>query len=307
MTGKRKKAVAKPSPKKTKAKAKAKRQLKRKRKKTSARVEGGSRGRSEKPTAGGRVKSAPTKSTLPEFSAAVKKKAPASRPSPKPAKPTKRAPPPSSQAIRARKRRAEAKAIAKALEAARQEKLARRRERDRARRAKAKLPPPTEAELAVGWMERIRDDVSEVALTDMAIVSHNPDDPNLWIIVGRFDFRESVDYETMGAVLDAVAGDIELEAMVHPMRLSQVRIGYHDPTARSRESDGTISSIGAWQYILGELTGEISGSGDDDLNALAVRYQESRIGAFWVYFSGDVRNYQTVMPGQKTATVPLRR
>jgi hypothetical protein len=259
------------------------------------------RGRPSKPTKVRAVVSTPPK--LPEFPGVVKRKAPPVRAKPAPKRKPKLSRHP--DAVRARKYRAERRAVAEALAAEREQRLAARRERAKARRAAGKRPPPSEAELAVGWLERIRDDAAEIAPTSLELVGHNPGDPNLWIRVGRFDFFEGQDYETMGAVLEHLSNDIELEAMIHPMRLSQIRIGYHDPNARHRESDGTISSIGPWSFILGELTGEIAGGGAEDENALAVRYDQSVISEWWVYFSSDIRNYQTVVPGQRTATIPL--
>ena len=149
-----------------------------------------------------------TRQTLPEFARDVKRKA-----SPVRAKPLgkkKRTLSRTREAVRARRYRAERRAIAEALEVLRLEKLAQRRARASARRAtKRGLPPAPAAvaELAVGWLERIRDHAAGVEPCSLSVVPHAAGDVHLWVRVGRFDFASPIDYEAMGAVLDRISHD----------------------------------------------------------------------------------------------------
>jgi hypothetical protein len=212
-------------------------------------------------------------------------------------------------AIRARTYRANQRAIAEALEGKRQDRLERRRLRRKFLQWKAKIEAgrAKTPKLAIGWLERIRADASEIEHCSLALVRHNVGDPNLWMVVGRFDFDGPVDYQTMGTVLERLMDNYELAQDIGTQRLSQIRILYHDPRARRNEADGTISKIAGWLFCLGDLVGEIIGGGEGDEGALAERYEQTGIKTFYVYFSKIVSKAFTEVPwAAKTTTVRIR-
>lgn len=204
----------------------------------------------------------------------------------------------------ARRRYADRKAIDEAKEAERLEKLAEAAEK---RRQKKKPGPPDERKLAVGWLERIRNKIAEYFAVSLEITEAEPGATTPWLLVGRFDVQEGgVGYQQIAEAFEGVANDVILEAMIHPQRLSQIRIIYSDPDAKRGESDSIVSKIGSWEFVLGDLIGELVGSGADDEDALAVRYAATRVGTFYVYFSSEILGYVTAAPWAKTQTVKLK-
>lgn len=236
------------------------------------------------------------------FAAAVKVRTGGIHAKPPPARPRKLSKHP--DAVRARKYRREKKALAEALEVARLERLEKRRERDRQRREKRRggggIIQRDERELAVEWLEAIRDHFASFAATSLEIVPAETNVSGAWMIVGRFDFLEDVDYEIIGAMLEQVADDIVLEARIHPQRLSQIRILFSDPNAKRGEGDSFVSRIAGWQFVLGDMVGEILGGSAGDESALATRYKESTIPTIYIYFSPTITAYETVWGGSKT-------
>lgn len=222
-------------------------------------------------------------------------------------------------AVRARKYRRERKALAEALEAARLEALERRRAKDRERRKRKKggggVIKRDERELAGERLERIREISAGYTPTSLEIVPPEANVSNAWMAVGRFDLLDPVSYAELGEIFQAIADDVLLEASVHPQRLCQVRVIYHDPNARRGESDSIVSRIAGWQYMWSDLLGEVLGGRAGDETALAVRYEETEIGLFYVYFSSEITKYETVPFGKvsgggssqaRTQTIRLR-
>jgi hypothetical protein len=109
-----------------------------------------------------------------------------------------------------------------------------------------------------------------------------------WLAIGRYDPQEPIGYLDLAHALDRVRSDLGLEAAIHPQRLSQIRVVYADPDAVRGEGDSIVSKIGAWEFIVAELVREIGGVGDDDEESLALRYQATKIPAFYVYFSAQI-------------------
>jgi hypothetical protein len=238
-------------------------------------------------------------------SSAKPKAQPARRPAAKaPRKPT-RAPArkpkisKSPAAIAARKRRAEQRGIE-------EQKRATRNERRRKRRLE-KSGKVDERTLAEGWLEHIRDDLASITPTSLEITEPEVGAKTPWMIVGRFDFHELIDYATLADALDVVANDVLLEAKVHPQRLSQIRVVYNDPKSKRGEGDSIVSKIGAWEFIIGDLIGEIAGGGPEDEGSLAVRYAETKIPTIYIYFSSEITSHRTVAPWQTTQTIKLKK
>jgi hypothetical protein len=118
-----------------------------------------------------------------------------------------------------------------------------------------------------------------------------------WLAVGRFDFTEGApSYEEFGGMFYELANDLILEATIHPDRLSQIRIIYSDPNSDRGEGDSIVSQIGAWQFVVSDIEGEILGGGPDDEGALAVRYAETKVLTWYVYFSSELFDHKVVGP-----------
>jgi hypothetical protein len=224
----------------------------------------------------------------------------------------------------ARARYHEARQIAEALEAQRLERLAQAAQKRAltaaAKRAGIKRPPPDERALAIGWLEHIRADIAHVFLCslditeagggaaelegkDAQIASRTP-----WLVVGRFDPQEDIDYQTLAQALRVVADDVLLEAQIHPQRLSQIRVVFHDPRSNRDEGDSVVSKIGAWEFILGDLIGELVGGSleSPDESSLAGRYDETTVPQFYIFFSTTVTRYVSAAPWAKTQTVRIQ-
>lgn len=259
---------------------------------------------------GGRAKPTPVITPVAEFPTAVKRKAPKSIGRAKPGyKAPKRSRHP--EAVRSRKRRAEAKALREALAYEHERKLELRRQRDRERRRKKKergrggIIKRDERELAAGWLEWIRNDLAQFFPVSLELTSPEAGSHTPWLAVGRYDPQESIGYEDLARAFDFVAGDLMLEAAIHPQRLSQIRIVYADPRAKRGEGDSIVSQTGAWEFVISDLVGELVGGDLDspDEGSLAARYDETSIPTFYVYFSSELISYKTAMP---TQTVRLR-
>lgn len=196
------------------------------------------------------------------------------------------------EAIRSRERRKVERARSDAREAERLEKLA-------VRRKKRKRLQPTERELAIEWCREIREKAIDAtgSRISLSITEAEGGSRTPWLVVGRYDFTEDPpSYERFGAMFYELAADILLEARIHPDRLSQIRIVYADPNSQRGEGDSIVSQIGAWQFVVSEIEGEILGAGPDDEGALAVRYQETHVTIFYIYFSSELVQHKTVGP-----------
>lgn len=187
-----------------------------------------------------------------------------------------------------------------------------------------------ERELAIGWLEALRDLASTVTPTSLEITDPHgksmiaPERATVggnapwgrgrervrgggtprrpWLVVGRFDFLQGASYEMIGEILQAWRSDYALEVAINPDRLSQIRVIYVDPKERRGEGDDFISQIGAWAFIVDELYHEIVGtgvSGDVDQDALVARYAESIVPRLYVYFSPDMMGGVTIDIGKE--------
>ncbi len=208
----------------------------------------------------------------------------------------KRRPSRSAAAVRARRRRREERGIRDQLIAERAE----RRELDRERAREKKLGlPPDERRLAIGWLSQIRNVIAGVFPCSLDFTSPEAGARTPWIIVGKYEPQVPIGYQDLAQALVSVASDLGLETDINPQRLSQIRIVYSDPRARRGEGDSIVSKIGAWEYIIADLVSEIVGSGPDDEDSLAVRYQETSVPKFYVYFSSTIVDYVTASAWQR--------
>ena len=146
------------------------------------------------------------------------------------------------------------------------------------------------------WLEAIRDILAGHFLISLDFTEAELSQKTPWLIVGRFSPVEDINYEILGHALQAVADDLVLEAMIHPQRLSQIRIVFVDPNSKRGEGDSFVSQIGAWEFVVSDMVGEILGGGPEDEGALAVRYERTTIGAIYIYFSSEISVHRTVGP-----------
>jgi hypothetical protein len=183
------------------------------------------------------------------------------------------------------------------------------RPRKRKGRKAPKPAPPTRAELlelAIGWLEALRDLAATVVETSLDVTDTERDlvarergrGRAPWLAVGRFEFLdEGMSYERLGEVLEAWSSDLVLEAAIHPDRMSQIRIIYEDPNERRGDGDDFISQIGAWPFVLSDILREVVGTGgiseDADVDALANRYANSIIPRCYVYFSSELVHHKS--------------
>ena len=110
----------------------------------------------------------------------------------------------------------------------------------------------------------------------------------LWLVVGRYDLLDPVEYVELARALQIVRDDVELEKAIHPQRLSQIRVVYRDPRGRRGEGDSIVSKIGPGSSSCQISRFELVGMGPNDRDALAVRYAETHVPTFYVYFSPDL-------------------
>ncbi len=202
----------------------------------------------------------------------------------------------SAAAVRARRRRREERGVRDQLAAERIER--REAAAERAKERKLGLPP-NERRLAIGWLSQIRNVVAEVFHCSLELTSAEAGSRTPWIIVGRYEPQEPIGYRELAQALVNVANDLGIETDINPQRLSQIRIVYSDPRAHRGEGDSIVSKIGAWEYIIADLVSEIVGSGPDDEDSLAVRYQETSVPKFYIYFSSTIVNYVTASAWQR--------
>lgn len=120
-----------------------------------------------------------------------------------------------------------------------------------------------------------------------------------WLAVGRYDPQEPIGYADLARALNLVRVDLTLEAVIHPQRLSQIRVVYADPDAIRGEGDSIVSKIGAWEFIIAELVREIGGVDDEDEESLARRYQATKVPMFYLYFSSELVQFKTAWQNWK--------
>lgn len=200
-------------------------------------------------------------------------------------------------AIRARKRRADTRAQREQLLAE--------------ARGLAPVQGGDERRLAWGWLEMIRDRITSDAFgVDMEITELGGGHATLegddarkaqsspWMIVGRYTPRRTLTYAMLAHGLQVAADDILIEASVHPQRLSQARVEFHDPNDIRREGDTVLSKIGPWEFILTDLVYELVGASYEDPaeGSLASRYAQTVVPRFYLFFSPQVISHKSVTP-----------
>jgi len=209
------------------------------------------------------------------------------------------------EAVRSRRRRAEAKGIREQLLAQRTERARAARERRKEQRAGLKPDPRRQA---IGWLQQIRNIVAGVFPCSMEITDPEAGARTPWLVVGRYDARGPMGYTDLARALmlvrdDGLDGDdpfsIPLEMQIGRQRLSQIRVVYKDPRATRGEGDSIVSKIGAWEFVISDLVAELVGTGTDDEDALAVRYAETVVPTFYVYFSSDTVSYRSSQAWQR--------
>lgn len=203
------------------------------------------------------------------------------------------------EAIRARERRSLARALAQQVAGA----AAERRERRAALERERRTGVVDVRRVSVDWLREIRKVVADHFRCSLSITRAERGSATTWVVVGRYDVLEDVNYLRLGAALHDVGAHVVLETRIHPHRMSQIRVVYADPRGRRGEGDSIVSRIGGWEFVVADIVGEIMGSGPDDRDALAVRYEETLVPTFYVYFSDQIVNYVTKMPWQR---VPIR-
>jgi hypothetical protein len=200
------------------------------------------------------------------------------------------------EAVRSRRRRREERGIRDQLAFERAERAEIRRERERERRSGQ---PPDLRRLAIGWLEEIRNICAGVFPCSLDITHAEAGATTPWLVVGRFDAGEPIGYVELAEALSLVRDDLVLETTIDPRRLSQIRVVYRDPQGQQYEGDSIVSKTGAWEFIVSDLVGELIGSGTDDEDALAVRYAETAVPTFYVYFSAALVDYATASAWQR--------
>jgi len=224
------------------------------------------------------------------------------------------------EAVRSRKRRALAR------EAERQKEIERKRralaKKQKARTRKRRVVD--EAELARDWLEMIRLRIAEVFDVSLEVTfagggaARSEDRErqeaaagagNPWMIVGHFTPEDEINYQALAVALGIVEDDLVIEAAVHPSRLSQIRIIFHDPLSKRGEGNDVLSHIGAWSFVLGDAIGDLVGADatDPTEGSLAARYAETTVPSFYIFFSRTIVEYRTAWPsGARTQEVKLR-
>lgn len=222
------------------------------------------------------------------------------------------------EAVRSRRRRKESRRLRQEqvgiLDQLTFERAERERLRAERRREKRAGRGPDLRRLARGWLEEIRNIVAGFFRVSLrltyAVESGSPDEGDEqadrqrhnmrtpWLEVGCYDLLEPVGYADLADAFEAVRDDLLLETEIHPQRMSQIRIVYQDPHSKRGEGDSVVSKIGAWEFVISDLIAELVGAGPEDEDSLAVRYKETAVPKFYVYFSAQLVNYVTRSPWQ---------
>lgn len=155
--------------------------------------------------------------------------------------------------------------------------------------AKARRAAGDERQLLIDVLEEMRDVGAGVTPLSLDITEAEVGARIPWLVVGRFDCVGLPSYAELGEVFEVWRDDLVLEAKIHPQRLSQIRIVYSDPNAKRGESDSIIAHMGPWESVISETAHEI-GTGDPgdpaQEDSLSMRYRETKVPTFYVYFSG---------------------
>jgi hypothetical protein len=160
-----------------------------------------------------------------------------------------------------------------------------------------------ERRLAWGWHEMIAERISEDAFSvnmtlteaggghaDLTGSAAQTERRTVWLSVGRYEPREDVDYATLAHGLSAVADDLFVEAAIHPQRLSQIRVEFHDPNDKRGAGDTVLSKIGPWEFVISDLVGELVGASWETPTegSLAYRYDQTTVPRFYIFFSEQI-------------------
>ncbi len=211
-------------------------------------------------------------------------------------------------AVDARRRRADRKAL-----------------RDQLRAEATGLAPvqgDDERRLAWGWHEMIRERIAEDAFdveldlteaggghADLTGRAATTERRAIWLSVGRYTPREEIDYATLAHGLSAVANDLLIEAAIHPQRLSQIRVEFHDPESKRSEGDSVLSKIGPWEFVISDLLGELVGASYESPTegSLAYRYDQTIAPRFYIFFSEQLVKPKMSGPWNAVPRKPVKK
>lgn len=168
-----------------------------------------------------------------------------------------------------------------------------------------------------GWLELIAERLRRVFAVSLSITNLGGGHATLeneadrrwhhrtpWMVVGRFDPHDELDYATLAHGLLHVADDIVLEAAIHPQRMSQIRVEFHDLNDVRREGDTVLTKIGPWEYVTSDLAGELVGASwqEPTEGSLAARYDSTTVPRFYIFFANEVIRHKPAAPWMKVAT-----
>ncbi len=206
-------------------------------------------------------------------------------------------------AVRARERRAERRGLEEQRAGNRVEGAKKAKATIRAKRRGV---PVDERKIAIGWLREVRALIARVFKVSLDVTEPEAGSRTPWLVVGRFDAQQPIGYLELAQALMVVSEDYMLSARINPNRMSQIRVVYEDPKSRRGEGDSIVSKMGGWDFVLSDLIGEMLGAGPDDVDALAVRYSETRIQTFYVYFGSEIIRYVTVGPWKEQRTQNIK-
>lgn len=152
--------------------------------------------------------------------------------------------------------------------------------------ATARRKAGDERQLLIDVLEDMRNVGASVLALSLDITEAEVGARIPWLVVGRFDCVDLPTYAQLGELFEVWRDDLVLEANIHPQRLSQIRIIYSDPNAKRGEGDSIISHLGPWESVISETAHEIGTGGEDQEDSLSMRYRETKVPSFYVYFSG---------------------
>jgi len=147
-----------------------------------------------------------------------------------------------------------------------------------------------ERELAIEWAERMVPIGWQFDLVEPELAAQKrlP-----FLIVAKMIPPSGVGYAKLFKTLRAWRDDIELEALIHPQRITGIRITYEDPAAQRGEGDSVVSHAGPWSLVVSEAAHEVDPNDED---SLASRYRDTVIKAVYVYFSADIVKGRSWIP-----------
>lgn len=152
-----------------------------------------------------------------------------------------------------------------------------------------------ERELAIEWAEYMSPVGWGFDLTEPEIAAQKrlP-----YLVVAKFTPPHGTTYAKLHRVLKVWRDDLVLEAMIHPQRISGIRIVYEDPDAPRGEGDSVVSHAGPWELVISEAAHELDPNDED---SLANRYKRTTVKAVYVYFSAQLARGDSWLPHYQRA------